>query len=425
MQILIDGLNLALEQGTGIKTYALNLAAAAKELGHSVQLLYGKNASTSSDPIVREVTFYDAALPRKGLQLLKPWQFTRDAVSGFYPVDIPNNSVVIKNAIETSGFGAYKKYNAPRLFQRANDIFQAFSRFSRVHLPEKVNIAHWTYPMPLRVDGAANVYTIHDLVPLRLPYTTTDSKKRFYKLCRQIAATADHIITVSEASRRDIIDILGVDEKRVTNTYQAVQLNATDIPSDAESARLIEQIYHLPPGGYFLFFGAIEPKKNVKRLVDAFISSRVKAPLVIIGAKAWLSDRELSTLEGLQKAGRAPQNIIQLEYVPRNILYAFIKQAKAVCFPSIYEGFGLPIIEAMMFDTPVLTSNVSCMPEIAGDAALKVDPYAIHEISRALEQLDTSATLRDELVTKGRERASLFSVDRYQAELINLYKKIN
>ncbi|HIE1652499.1 TPA: glycosyltransferase family 4 protein [Burkholderia cenocepacia] len=424
MQILIDGLNLALEQGTGIKTYALNLATAASQLGHSIQLLYGKNASNSRDPVVREVTFYDAASPRKGLQFGKPWQFMRDALSGFHPVDIPNNSIVIKNAIEAPGFATYQKYNVPRLFQRANDTFHMLSRFSNVHSPVKPDIAHWTYPMPLREHGAANVYTIHDLVPLRLPYTTTDSKKRFYKLCKQIATTADHIITVSEASRRDIVDILGVDEKRVTNTYQAVQLNATDTPSDEESTRLVEQIYHLPPGGYFLFFGAIEPKKNVKRLIDAFIASTVKAPLVIVGAKAWLSDRELSTLEGLRKAGRAPKNIILLEYVPRNILYALVKQAKAVCFPSIYEGFGLPIIEAMMLETPVLTSNVSCMPEIAGDAAMTVNPYSVHEISRALELLDGSVNLREELATLGRERAKLFSVERYQAQLSNLYKEI-
>src|SRR5262249_49357438 len=149
-------------------------------------------------------------------------------------------------------------WNATALFERAQRFFDFCGNRATVSLHKPPDIAHWTYPLPLRVAGAKNVYTLHDLVPLRLPYTTLDQKRRYFRLVRMIARQADHIITVSENSRRDIISLLGVPEDRITNTYQAVEIpdHYATLPEDALKQR-IESTFGLAYREYMLFYGAI------------------------------------------------------------------------------------------------------------------------------------------------------------------------
>ena len=185
-------------------------------------------------------------------------------------------------------------WNVQDLFQQAHAHFRIFKRELRVTIPQPPQLMHWTYPLPLRAVGARNIYTLHDLVPLRLPYTTLDNKRRYFRLNRRLGQQADHIVTVSEASRRDIISLLGVPEERVTNTYQAVDIprKFTEAPAQAVADE-VRGSFGLEPGGYWLFFGAIEPKKNVGRMIQAFLASGVEGPLVIVGKKAWKSEEEL------------------------------------------------------------------------------------------------------------------------------------
>ena len=141
---------------------------------------------------------------------------------------------------------------------------------------------HWTYPIATRMPGVKNIYTIHDLVPLRLPFTTLDNKRRFLKRVSHIARTADHIVTVSETSRQDIINLLGVPEDRVTNTYQAVDIPATYMHKPEDIVRQeIEGTYNLKYKKYMLFFGAIEPKKNIGRVIEAYLASNINTVFAI------------------------------------------------------------------------------------------------------------------------------------------------
>lgn len=429
MRIGIDGYNLAMPAGTGVATYGLTLARTLTAGGHGVEGVFGLDVGTA--PQMREVNFFDllgreesgsktqrqhrAERRRLVLASLAPW-----SSAGTLEVPLAGRVLTEDLADRYPPFDRLVSY--PRLFALAHRFFDVHRRFLPVRMPNPPAIMHWTYPVPLRLEGARNIYTLHDLVPLRLPYTTLDQKRRYAGIVARCVAEAAHICTVSEASRRDIIDLLGADPERVTNTYQASALPPL-VDGDAD-AGIVEGVFGVSPGGYFLFFGAIEPKKNVGRLLEAFLGLRTETPLVIVGARAWQSEGELRLLDAARPGGRTGGHILQLDYLPRALLVKLIRSARAVVFPSLYEGFGLPVLEAMQLGTPVLTSHTSSLPEVAGDAAVLVDPYSVASIAEGLARLDTDAALRTRLSRAARAQAALFTPERYLARLEALYAKV-
>jgi glycosyltransferase involved in cell wall biosynthesis len=292
---------------------------------------------------------------------------------------------------------------------------------------------HWTCALPLRAPGRANLYTLHDMIPFRLPFTTLDNKARSLSLCREIAATADRIVTVSEHSKTDIVRILGIDEARVAVTYQSVDIPAAlTARPDGEVAREVEGVFGLGWRSYFLFFGAIEPKKNLARVIEAYLGAAVAAPLVIIGGKAWLEADETRLLYPDLVQGRTltegrwrrADRVRVYDYLPFSLLVSLIRGARATLLPSLYEGFGLPVLESMLLGTPVLSSTGGALPEIAGDAAVLVDPYDALAIREAIIALDADESLRDELSRRGRLRAETFSPETYRQRLAELYASL-
>ena len=303
-----------------------------------------------------------------------------------------------------------------------------------VHFREAPDIMHWTYPLAIRIPKAKNIYTLHDLVPLRLPYTTLDNKRHYFRLIRNLTKSADHIVTVSEASKKDIMDLFGVPEERITNTYQAVDIPPVYRNKAASDVKIeLEGTFGLSYKKYFLFFGAIEPKKNVGRLIEAYLASGATDPLVIIGKKAWKSEEELQLIAGSDHVRKLLSNpndkekrssVLHFDYASLPLLISLIRGAKAVLFPSLYEGFGLPALEAMSLGTPVLASNTASMPEVVGEAALKVDPYDTRALVEGIRALDNDADLLGRLAEAGPIRAQEFSPERYQARLSKLYSKV-
>ena len=257
-------------------------------------------------------------------------------------------------------------------------------------------------------------------MPLRLPFATLDNKRQTFRLLKKIADKADHIVTVSEHSKRDIVALLGVREDRVTNTYQAI-----DIPEEylarpeAAIANHLAGLFGLDLHGYLLFYGALEPKKNVGRLVEAYLASGVSVPLVVVLGAGWQNAAETRLLAEQRENGR--RQIRRFDYLDFSTLAALIRGARAVIFPSLYEGFGLPILEAMALGAPVVASREAALPEIAGDAALLVDPYDRDAIRRAITTIVADADLRAELSRRGRQQAALFSQARYRERVAALY----
>jgi glycosyltransferase involved in cell wall biosynthesis len=431
-RIFIDGYNLALDQGTGVATYARNLSFALGALGYEVGVLYGTRAAPSLDPLIREIAFFDERVgnPPKWLVALRRARRLIRAPLGELASRVPISGRVIADTFRDRMPHYDEIWNSQDLFQQAHVHYSVFARNLRVTIPGRPALMHWTYPVPVQARGTRNIYTLHDLVPLRLPYTTLDNKRRYFRMNRRLGRKADHIVTVSEASKRDIVNLLGVPEERVTNTYQAVEIprKFTDVPLSSVEAE-VRGSFGLEPGGYWLFFGAIEPKKNVGRMIQAFLAADVPGPLVLVGRQAWKSEQELRlmfddhirtmVLEG--HTLRTRRKIILLDYAPFRLLVNLIRGARAVLFPSLYEGFGLPALEAMLLGTPVITSNTASMPEVVGDAALTIDPYDISALVRAIQAVDADPVLRARLAHAGPRRAALFSPDRYQERLAALY----
>jgi len=429
-RIYFDGLNLSLERGTGIATYTRLLAQIAHDLGHEVGIVYGSPQRPAKDLLLREISFFDSreaapvALPKQ------VWDALCDqlrSLFGVQPSPVDLTGIVITDQFQDHLPLHDNLFVARNLFSNARRYFSWSGRFIELSFDTAPDILHCTYQLPLRAKQARNVYTIHDLVPLRLPYTTLDNKRQTYRLLRKIAAEADHIVTVSENSKRDIVQLLGVEEARVTNTYEAVEFpRELSERSDDLVAEQLRGSYDLDLQDYLLFYGALEPKKNVRRLIDAYMLSAVDIPLVITGAVGWGNKTEAKMLKELRVEGRAQgsRRIHHFEYVSIPMLVTLIRGARAVLFPSLYEGFGLPVLEAMLLGTPVVTSRTSSLPEIAGDAALYVNPYDTDGIAEAIKTITADDGLRIELSRRGRIQAELFSVARYRERIAALYERL-
>jgi len=434
-RIYLDGYNLALDQGTGVATYARNLSFRLGAMGAEVGVLYGTRASPSRHPLIREIAFFDNRVgePSSLLRWLRNARRTVLSPFGEYATGVPITGRVVATTFESRLPHFDHLWNVENGFVQAINHFKLFKTRMRVRMPLPPQIMHWTYPLPMQVIGAKNIYCLHDLVPLRLPFTTLDHKRRYFRLNRMLVRQADHIITVSETSRRDIINLLGADPEKVTNTYQSVELprKFTDKP-EAEARDEIRGSFGLEWKNYFLFFGAIEPKKNVGRMIEAFLASGSDLPLVIVGKQAWKSEEELRLLFDdhiryqVQEGSilRTRRKIILLDYAPFRLLVSLIRGAKAALFPSLYEGFGLPPLEAMKLGTPVLTTNTSSLPEVVGNCALTVDPYDVRAIAEGIRALDSDAELRGWLSDAGPKRAALFSGEAYEKRLAEVYGRL-
>jgi glycosyltransferase involved in cell wall biosynthesis len=425
--VVIDAFNLALEKGTGVATYARNLSFNLRELGCEVGVLHGGAFDASLPALLQEIAFYDGR-ERGASRLARLRRVARVALATPWnkAFQVPMTGKVLSDTFAASRPFYDSIWNAKDLYTKAHAQFELLGLTQRVDLPRKPDLVHWTYPLPVRMPGVRNVYTLHDLVPLRLPYTTLDRKDRYLRMVQWIALTADHIVTVSEHSRRDIMEILGVPPERVTNTYQAVDIPAKyRDKSQDELERGLRHTFGLAPQGYFLFFGSIEPKKNIHRMIEGYLASGVETPLVIVGAQAWKAEQELRLLKTAEmgaKDGR--RRIVRLEYVPFSMLVDLIRGSRGVLFPSLYEGFGLPVLEAMLLGVPVLASNVSSIPEVAGDAALLVDPYETRAIADAIRKLDADPALRLRMSRAGEKQAALFDGAAYGRRLAAVYETV-
>jgi glycosyltransferase involved in cell wall biosynthesis len=423
LHVLIDAYNLDLREGTGIATYTRNLDHALRLLGCRTSLLFARETAPDSDALVREVAFWGAhTTPAGGRagQILRAFRRAFAVFDGARAAESipPSRFVVLRPEERYEG----AIVNAPALFEDAFRRYAFMRKFVQVTPPERVDVAHLTYPIPVRVRGAKIVTTIHDLVPLRLPYATMDRKREIVRRHRDVAERSDLLLTVSEASKRDIVNLLDIDPERVCVTYQTTDIQPLR-PVEAKNLGRIVGRYGLEPQGYALFVSAIEPKKNLRRLLRAYLDLDPPMPLVVVGKRAWMAKEELGeALAALELRKR--KSIIFLDYVPREDLRYLYAGAICMLFPSLYEGFGLPLLEAMQFGVPMLTSNTSSMPEVAGEAALYVDPYDVEDIRNKIERLLTDEALRTWLSQKALEQAQLFTVERYQQALGGAYARI-
>jgi len=268
------------------------------------------------------------------------------------------------------------------------------------------------------------VVSIHDLSFEHLPQTFKwRSRKQLRITVRRSAREAAHVIALSEHARQDIVETYGLAPEKVT----AIPLAAADHfrpLSDDEELQRVRQTYGIV-GEYILSVGAIQPRKNLSRLVDAYSRLRRATPegnlpkLVLAGKCAWLYEETLRTIRELQVS----DSVILTGYVPDSDLPGLYSGALCFVYPSYFEGFGLPPLEAMKCGAPVIVGNQTSLPEVVGDAGLLVDPFDADAIAGAIDQVIRDSNLRAELGRKGLARAQLFDWRETARQTLRVYQQ--
>jgi glycosyltransferase involved in cell wall biosynthesis len=432
MKIAIDGFNLGFLQGTGIATYARELAKILATNRHDVSVCYGLNG-VGHDPSQAWGRFVEALATQgeAGRKDVTKWLRYSGQYFGNYllgwPIEarpvpvLPDvDSRRVKDRLPAGEF-----FNIPSVFRVCQAYSLLVDRSLAISFPKdkKVDIFHATCPLPMYMKNAANVVTFHDIIPLVLPHSTNINLRHYQRILKLSMKTADMIFTVSEHSRNDLIRYFGIPEEKVFVTYQTVAIPAHyQTLDDGEVAAFLAQEFALTKNAYFLFFGCVEPKKNVARIIEAMMMARTDYPLVIVGRDGWLYDDVQALLAKLHEQDSGKNRYRRIRYVPFEHLMYLIKGACGVVFPSLYEGFGLPVLEAMLMQCPVITSNVSCLPEVGGDAVLSVNPYDVGEIAAAIDRLSGDGVLRQELIARGLKQADKFSSANHLQRLEQGYR---
>lgn len=285
-------------------------------------------------------------------------------------------------------------------------------RDALVHAPNYI-LPPWVGP---------SVATLHDLSHLHFPQHHPRERVRYLE--RYLPPTlnrASRLIAVSEFVRQEIHQYLGVPLNRIVTVHNGV--DAAFHPRSTLEVAVVLARYGLEPEGYLLSVATLEPRKNLARLAQAHshLPAHLRSikPLVLIGASGWLTEELERYLEPLEHAG----HVRRLGYVPQNDLPLLYAGAFAFAYPSLYEGFGLPVLEAMASGVPTLTSDRSSLPEVAGDAALLVNPEDVDTITTGLERLLTDVNWRSLAVERGLQQARQFSWERCIEETIAVYQQ--
>lgn len=285
-----------------------------------------------------------------------------------------------------------------------------------------IDVLHSTHhTLPLAGVRCLRVVTIHDVTFFRIPERYPPARRLYMQtLTRLSARVADAIIAPSNAARDDIVRTLGVPATKVAAVYEAAAVRF--VPVASETAKAVARAHGID-GPFVLSVGSLEPGKNRVRLIRAMAMLRdagLQQQLVIVGQKAWKFEEELALVEELGMRDR----VRYLGYVSDADLPALYSAADAFAFPSLHEGFGLPVIEAMACGVPVLTSNISATAEVARDAAVLVDPLSVEAIRDGLRLLLEDTDLRTDLLTRGLARAAEFSWRRAADETHDVYARV-
>lgn len=264
------------------------------------------------------------------------------------------------------------------------------------------------------------IITVHDLAFEHYRQHTPFLVQNYYRyFVPEYCRKADKILAVSEFTKQDIIETYGIAPAKIEVVYNGAAIETFPDPKNIQHTLRKHGLQQAP---YFLFIGAVHPRKNVTGLLKAFehFVTAYDQPhqLLIIGRKAWMNEELNDFFQHMKHRHR----ILWIEHIERAQLLEITAAAFALVYPSFFEGFGIPILEAMSLGVPVICSKVSAMPEVAGNAAILVDPTSTISIAEAMQNLCSDNRLRDELIEKGKRRASSFSWDRSAEKVVGIIR---
>ncbi|UMM64354.1 glycosyltransferase family 4 protein [Aristophania vespae] len=381
LRVWLDGRNIGRTGGTGIHYYALGLQHALESKAISTSWLLEQTEDYKPrPPFWRLMQALLGQAPKVGANLTTPWG---------------------------SAHLARDLYRIAHVHYRHRKHLLTMRVTPPLSPP---SVMHWTSPLPIYLEGTRNVVTIHDIIPLTHPNLTGIDPQRFERLLRDLMAKDTYFVTVSETVRQQILTHFSLAPERITTLYQSVGF-------DEKTRRAIKEAPSIAPAGSFLIYGRVEHRKNIETLLEAHALRGTSTPLVIIGPDG--DDRPDCTPRS------STSNVIRLPWSSRLSLLRTLSEAKALLFPTKAEGFGLPIIEAMALNTPVLTSKGGVTEEIAGKAAILADPDDVHALAESIKMLDQlSSEKRHNLVKAGQERAAFFHPEPYAHRVKTFYEKL-
>jgi len=301
-------------------------------------------------------------------------------------------------------------------------LFGPSNRMS-THIRKQVDLFHATDHHIPQLKGVPVVASVMDLIPLIHPEWTSPHLRRAKNwLFSKTIRNADHIITISEHSKLDLVEHLGIAAENISVTPLGVDPVYFQ-PIDNETRQRTLQSCALSPG-FFLCIGTLQPRKNLKRVLAAHRSLpesiRKSNPLLVVGRIGWGVEDLLPELRALEARGEGRW----LDYLPRETVLALLQSATATVFPSLYEGFGLPVIEAFAARCPVIAANTTSLPEVAGNAALLVNPLDESSIAQAMSEIIESPDRTEQRVNLGYDRAQKYSWDACRDKTLAIYKQV-
>ncbi|GAB6137374.1 glycosyltransferase family 4 protein [Halanaerobaculum tunisiense] len=347
---------------------------------------------------------------------MKDWsgigRYCRNLIIEFGELDLHNNIFLLSNKATDSNF---------KNITCNSNVFSIKEQFELpfMSLNKNINVfhsPHFVYPI-FSFDKL--ILTIHDLTPLLFPQYFSASERTYIKSMIWLAKfRADKIITVSQNTKQDLINEFNFNSDKIKVIYNGIDDSYKPIRNGLDT---IKEKYKTGDK-YILYVGNIKPHKNIPRLLKAL--SKVKndnnMKLVIVGKRDKAYDQVFKVIDRYE----LEDNVIFTGFVPDNDLLLLYNAATLFVYPSLYEGFGLPPLEAMACGTPVITSNISSLPEVVGEAAITVDPYSIDDLATAINNVLSDSNLQEELSRKGLERVRQFSWRKTAQETFKVYQEV-
>jgi glycosyltransferase involved in cell wall biosynthesis len=349
-------------------------------------------------------------------------QYIVHLVNGLAQVDGDNEYVLLQSRKDDTTILEEPNFRRVSLWTPSHHRLERYSlnvELMRLGL----DVLHSPDFIPPHRPNCRSVITIHDLAFLLYPHFLTKESARYYGHIDQAVRWTDHIISVSESTKRDTIQHLGVPEDKITVVHEAA--NPVFRPLDRETAQEQVRNRHGVDGRYILFVSTIEPRKNVPTLIRAVWQLKEcykeDVRLVLAGGKGWLFEDAFAVVEELGMGDR----VHFLGRVSSDDLLNLYNAAELLAHPAFYEGFGLPPLEAMACGLPVVVSNVASLPEVVGDAGLLIDPHDVDELTFAMWRVLNDSELGEEMRKKGLSQAEGFSWERAARETVDIYHLAN
>jgi len=321
------------------------------------------------------------------------------------------------------GTGFYKRF--PALWRRYGMV-EAIRKYG-------ADIYHGVsneLPNGIQKAGVKSIVTVHDIIFERFPETYHFDERYVHRWKIKYACrVADAVIAISEQTKRDLVNFYNVPEKKITVVYQSCNPVFQRVVSEVERQE-VKKIYTLPDQ-YFLFVSSIAPRKNLIAICKAMaqLKNQLQVPLVVIGN----GKKEKQEAKEFMAANGIAHLLILLNELPQSKASRFVtaadfpaiyQQATALIYPSIFEGFGAPLLEALWSRLPVISSNASCLPEVGGDAALYFDPHDSNMLAQHMLQLSSDNDVRNTMIERGITQAKQFSKENYANSMMQVYRNV-